>query len=409
MSRYAAVILLLATLASGTQADSATEVEQPVEGFARGISADRQAPYWSNRGYEVISSYEYARDGTQSVVWESAAVPTEYVEGFVTFVWSCGMARQEDTHHLYLNDEMVLDFNTGVITEPTSWERRDVSLDFLPIMKDGNGEVHGVMYLRVPAARVTPGEPVRIKVRGSEGDGSWFMLHHFDDTYAKATLLELPTGRRMVVAPTRSAYRAAGRISWHGFLTLGEEDNLPAETVQLQARLKTNTDELTLEQEIHIEPDQRHVKLTLWSGAQVPAGEWPVDLTFSQDGVALQSWQGRISIVDLHELDIRADWPAGSLAGSLGPALKVAGIDWSRDYVRGFLGSAFSFSMKKDGKLLWQDSRDEQFLSPQVTEYLDHTTIDVTRFESKSAAEAEAWDKVRGAIDEGYPAVVRMR
>lgn len=406
MSRFIAVVLVLATQVCLAQASPSASVgqpvEQPVEGFARGISAQRQAPYWSHRGFEVMSSYEYARDGTQTVVWETAAVPTEYIDGIVTFVWSCGLARQQEAHALYLNDDMMLEFNTGMITEPTSWQTRDVSLRFEPIMKDGNGEVHGLMYLRVPAAMVTPGEPARLKVRGSEGEGSWYMVHHLQDSYAKSPLLELASGRRMVMAPTRSVFRSVGRITWHCFLALGEQANLPGDTVQLRARLHTDTDELSLERKISIEPDQRHVQLELWSAANVPVGTWQIDLAFSQDGVALQGWQGEITIEDLHELELRADWPSGSLAGSLRPALQAAGFSWSRDFLRGHLGSAFAFSMQNNGGPLWQDGYDERLLYPQIAERLEHTMLDSTQ-------QAEAWNTVRRAIDEGYPAVVRMR
>ena len=159
-------------------------------------------------------------DGTQTVVWKSAAVPEEYSKGFVTFVWSCGLARQEEAHELYLNEVKILVFSTGVIVKPTAWEEGNFTLRFEPIMKDENGEVHGVMYLRVPAGKVQPGEPALLKVRGTEGEGSWYMLHHFEDTYAKSAILALPSGRRMVIAPTKSVFRAKGPIEWSCVLAL---------------------------------------------------------------------------------------------------------------------------------------------------------------------------------------------
>ena len=170
-----------------------------------------------------------------------------------------------------------------------------------------------------------------------------------------------------------------------------------------------DADDLTLEREIRIEPGQQQVEVTLWSPSQVPVGDWEINVAFSVDGADLPSWQGQISVQDLTELDIEADWPSGSLAGSLRSALNVAGIDWSRDYARGYLGSAFAFSMKKDGGPLWQEGYDEWLLSPQVTSHLEHSAIDASQFGSKAEANAEAWEQVRRAIDDGYPAVVRMR
>ena len=98
MSRYAPVFWLVLW---AQVAWALAEMEQPVEGFARIVSASHQNPYHSNRGIRVVSSYEYARDGTETVVWESAPVPEEYTRGFVTFAWSCGLARQEEAHELY--------------------------------------------------------------------------------------------------------------------------------------------------------------------------------------------------------------------------------------------------------------------------------------------------------------------
>jgi len=162
MRRLAPVFwLLLWVHVDGTLA----QVEQPVEGFARLVSASNQGEYESGRGTQVGSSWENTRDGTQSVVWESAPVPEEYTAGAVTFAWSCGLARQSEAHELYLNDAKILTFSSGLISEPTSWGK-DCTLRFEPTMWDLNGEIHGVMYLRVPAGKIPPGEPVQLAVRG---------------------------------------------------------------------------------------------------------------------------------------------------------------------------------------------------------------------------------------------------
>ena len=407
MSRYTTVYLVL--LAQIAFAD----VEQPVEGFSRIVAASHQAPYGSNRGIEVLSSYEYARDGTEAVAWESAPVPEGYIVGHVTFVWSCGMASGEDAHELYLNDEKIVVFRSGLYYKDASWQQGDVTLRFEPITHDINGEAHGLMYLRVPTGKVQSGRPAQLEVRGTKGGGAWFMLHHFDDSYAKSPLLTLPSGRRVVIAPPKSVFRALGPIRWSCVLAVLEEEGIPAETFHLWALLKKEDVELTVEREIRIEPDQQQVELALWPKALVPLGEWEINLAFSQEGVELLRWRGMISVQDLHMLDFVADWPSGSLEGSLRPALKAAGMDWSRDYIKGFLGSAFAFSMNEDGGPLWQGSNYERLLSPQVTSHLAFSSIDAAMFAANPAdpskAKAKAWDHIRGAIDEGYPVVVRMR
>jgi len=415
MFRYAPVLWLVLW---ATVAGALSPVEQPVEGFARIISASRQAPYTSHRGTKVVSSYEYARDGTETVVWESAVVPEQYAKGFVTFVWVCGLARQEEIHELYLNDVKILGFSTGEITRSTTWEEGDFTLRFEPIIRDEHGEVHGVMYLHTPAAKAPAGKPVRLKVRGtkSESPWSWYMLHHFEDAYAKSAMLALPSGRRMVVAPVKSVFRSSAPIGWSCPLALMEGGDFPAEVIHLQARLSRDADERTLERQIRLEPDQQWVELALWSAGAVPEGDWEIALAFSgMDGVELLRWQGTIAVRNLTELDMEADWPYGSLTGSLLPALHAAGVDWSLEYLKGHLGSAFAFSMKKDGGRLWQASNYDRSISPRITSHLDHTMLDASRSAAYAVppdhaeTKAEAWETVRRAIDDGYPAVVRMK
>ena len=50
------------------------------------------------------------------------------------------------------------------------------------------------------------------------------------------------------------------------------------------------------------------------------------------------------------KLDMRAEklWP-GSLNGCLRPTLRAVGIDWSPEFLMGYLGRAFAFSMRPDG------------------------------------------------------------
>lgn len=49
------------------------------------------------------------------------------------------------------------------------------------------------------------------------------------------------------------------------------------------------------------------------------------------------------------QVEIPGNTPRGSLLGCLPPALLAADVDWSCDYLRGYLGHAFAFSMNPDG------------------------------------------------------------
>ena len=63
-------------------------------------------------------------------------------------------------------------------------------------------------------------------------------------------------------------------------------------------------------------------------------------------GVALaQAEQGEPQV----PLDDQPESGGGDIAGCLRPVMRSVGIDWSLEYIQGFLGQAFVFSMNDDG------------------------------------------------------------
>ena len=98
----------------------------------------------------------------------------------------------------------------------------------------------------------------------------------------------------------------------------------------------------------------------------------------------------------------------GRVIGCLGPALRATGIDWSMEYLRGFFGIAFAFSMNEDGGILQQADNYEWHHFFGMLEFLNVTGVDENLkdelpAEERVAIQARAWDLVRRAIDEGYP------
>ena len=113
------------------------------------------------------------------------------------------------------------------------------------------------------------------------------------------------------------------------------------------------------------------------------------------------------------KLDMRAErlFP-GSLNGCLRPALRAVGIDWSPEYLRGYLGRAFAFSMRPDGGHLEQTDTFDWAYFWEMLEVLDFETIDAVSKGEGAVSEEEyaqtqkrAWDAVRKSIDEGRPAI----
>ena len=104
---------------------------------------------------------------------------------------------------------------------------------------------------------------------------------------------------------------------------------------------------------------------------------------------------------------------AGSFAGCLEPALGVAGLDWSLEHLRGYLGPAFAFSMKPDGGRLNQADNYEWHHFYDMLDFLEHESVSVALKgvlavppEEHDAAKARGWEMVRRALDDGCPAIV---
>ncbi len=112
------------------------------------------------------------------------------------------------------------------------------------------------------------------------------------------------------------------------------------------------------------------------------------------------------------QLDLQTP-TTGSFAGCLKPALNAAGVDWSLDHLRGYLGPAFAFSMKPDGGHLNQADKYEWHYFYGMLDFLEHESISVALKgvlavspEEHDAAKARGWEMVRRALDDGYPAIV---
>ena len=112
------------------------------------------------------------------------------------------------------------------------------------------------------------------------------------------------------------------------------------------------------------------------------------------------------------QMDLLAE-TTGSFAGCLRPALRAAGVDWSLEHLRGYLGPAFAFSMKPDGGHLNQADNYEWHYFYGMLDFLEHESISVALKgvlavspAEHDAAKARGWEAARRALDDGYPAIV---
>ena len=158
-----------------------------VNGFAQLVEATEPGQTWhSYRENDTPSLAVRQTDGKQRLVWETAAVPTNWPHDTVTFVWTGGVGwrtEPEGGHFtLALDGTPLLDF--PFTQQTTRWKTEDGTGRFSYVVKRLLGpDSFGVFYLTVPRASVTPGRPSQVAVTATAQDSHrWLGLNPYTDT-----------------------------------------------------------------------------------------------------------------------------------------------------------------------------------------------------------------------------------
>jgi hypothetical protein len=122
-----------------------------------------------------------ASDGGSAVEWETEAVPAAWGDRPATFVWLAGLATGKGAHRfeLSVDGEKILDFMTSADSSRREWRETGsggIVLSFRTLMVDQFDELFGFMWLDVPAGRLRPGRPLRLRIAGQKaGSNDWVM------------------------------------------------------------------------------------------------------------------------------------------------------------------------------------------------------------------------------------------
>lgn len=174
--------LIFSVLYFGTKAQNpALENSTIVNGYAQKVSGD---------DFSYHSSIQPAReclliratDGNSSMEWMTDPVPEKLESRYVTFVWLAGLGSSPGRARfdLEVNGEKKFDIWADGLNEWTKETDDGAVLSFQKDMIDQHGDRFGFMYLKIPAERVKPGEPVKLKVTGGKFDKtSWYMTFKF--------------------------------------------------------------------------------------------------------------------------------------------------------------------------------------------------------------------------------------
>ncbi|RMG58878.1 MAG: glycosyl hydrolase family 38 [Bacteroidetes bacterium] len=119
-----------------------------------------------------------ATNGRQMASWETEPVPAEMAGEEVTFVWLAGLGCNlgEARMDLSVNGLEGLSFWVDAQKNWTVNGPEGLVLSYRHIMFDGSRDQFGYMFLRVPAALLTPGQPLRLQVTGGRfNQQTWYM------------------------------------------------------------------------------------------------------------------------------------------------------------------------------------------------------------------------------------------
>jgi len=158
-----------------------------LSGYEKAISGEPISYFSAFPDYVNEALLTRATDGKKAIEWETATVPSTDKTGYVYFRWvaghSTGTSSGNRHFDFYINDEKVLVITTlrGNKTPYWSFAANDSTrIVFTQLRTDGANDAHGIIYLRVPVARVNPGKPFRFKLTGeAQQSNDWFMTFKY--------------------------------------------------------------------------------------------------------------------------------------------------------------------------------------------------------------------------------------
>jgi alpha-mannosidase len=158
-----------------------------INGYAKEIAGENIGYFSAYPDYATTALLTRCTDGKKVIEWVTAPVPKEVNGKYVYFSWvaahSSGTSKGQRHFDLYVNDEKLLTFTTFPANEMPVWTygANDSSrIVFERTKTDAANDAHGLAFLRLPISRVSPGQPVKLKVVGqAEGSNDWYMTFKF--------------------------------------------------------------------------------------------------------------------------------------------------------------------------------------------------------------------------------------
>jgi hypothetical protein len=168
------------------QGAAPVEAGQLVEGFEGIVEGRLHEPrYPDHRGGS--ESWRSRVEDRSMVTWRTAPLPAA-VPTVVAFTGST--SDEEGDFKLFVDGRYALTFRSHRDRELHSWSENGYTLVFVSVASAAGNA--GFYLLSVPPDRITPGQPLILRVQGAGGDPmGWFMIKNFRDTIAYERLTPL--------------------------------------------------------------------------------------------------------------------------------------------------------------------------------------------------------------------------
>ena len=153
--------------------------DEPVNGYSHKISG-LDFEYHSCIPGLRQSILIRADSGKDFMEWETEATPAGITKKYAAFIWVTAIGSSPGLAGMRLttNHNHEFSFSTDGRAAWIITSADGASLSFNSIMTDQFGDHHGYMILRIPAEKLRPGIPLRIKVTGGNADlTSWYMTY----------------------------------------------------------------------------------------------------------------------------------------------------------------------------------------------------------------------------------------
>jgi hypothetical protein len=170
-----------------------------LSGYEKEISGETIGYFSAFPDYVNEALLTRATDGKKTIEWFTSKVPSNNPSHYVYFRWvaahSSGTSGGNRNFDFYINDQKVFTITTLPGNKNPDWTftaADSTKIVFEQLKRDGNQDSHGIAYLRVPASRIKPGSPLRLKIIGeAQQSNDWFMTfkYAFEE---KADISSLP-------------------------------------------------------------------------------------------------------------------------------------------------------------------------------------------------------------------------